>query len=43
VLLIKDGADFIFGAYCSEAWKMGSRFYGTGETFVFQLEVRASI
>lgn len=40
VMVIQDGSDFVFGCYCSEAWKMGPRFYGTGETFVFQLEVR---
>ena len=43
ILLVKDSSDFIFGGYCSEAWKMGPRFYGTGETFVFQLEVHPSI
>lgn len=40
ILVIKDSSDFIFGCYCSEAWKTTRRFYGTGETFVFQLEVR---
>eukprot|EP00210_Caulerpa_lentillifera_P002251 g2163.t1 len=38
VLVIQDSADFIFGCYCSEPWKTSHRFYGTGETFVFQLE-----
>lgn len=27
----------IFGAYCSEPWRLAPRFYGTGETFIFQL------
>ena len=30
----------VFGAYCSEPWKLSQRYYGTGETFVFQLEPR---
>ena len=42
VLIIKDTSDFVFGAYCSEAWRTAPRFYGTGETFVFELEVRCT-
>eukprot|EP00210_Caulerpa_lentillifera_P000566 g547.t1 len=38
VLVIKDSSHFVFGCYCSEAWKISQRFYGTGETFVFQME-----
>lgn len=30
----------MFGAYASEAWKVHARFYGTGETAVFQLHPR---
>lgn len=40
ILIIKDAAEHIFGAYCSEAWKVAPRFYGTGESFVFELEPR---
>lgn len=29
----------MFGAYTTESWRIAPRFYGTGETFVFQLEV----
>jgi len=38
VLVVKDPAEYIFGSFCSEAWKIAPRFYGTGESFVFQLE-----
>ena len=30
----------VFGAYCSEPWRQTSRYFGTGETFVFQLQPR---
>ncbi len=32
-------AGYIFGCYSEDGWKVMPRFYGTGETFVFQLEV----
>lgn len=32
-------AGFVFGAFTAEPWRVAPRFYGTGETFVFQLEV----
>ncbi|GMH33469.1 hypothetical protein BSKO_01303 [Bryopsis sp. KO-2023] len=38
ILIVRDTSGYTFGAYCSEAWRMAPRFYGTGETFVFQLE-----
>lgn len=38
ILVIKDPEEHIFGSYCSEPWKVAPRFYGTGESFVFQLE-----
>lgn len=38
VLLMKDPGGHVFGSYCSEAWKVAPRFFGTGESFVFQLE-----
>lgn len=40
VLVVRDMEKAIFGAFCSEPWKLSSRYYGTGETFVFQLHPR---
>jgi hypothetical protein len=37
VLLVRDGGGYVFGAFCPEAWRPSPRFFGTGETFVFQL------
>jgi len=39
LLVIRDGAGYVFGAYCSEAWKADSKnkYYGTGESFLFNL------
>jgi hypothetical protein len=37
VLLVRDTGGYVFGAFCPEAWKPSPRFFGTGETFVFQL------
>ncbi len=31
---------YVFGSFCSEPWRLSNRYYGTGETFVFQLEPR---
>ncbi|CEM03192.1 unnamed protein product [Vitrella brassicaformis CCMP3155] len=35
VLLIEDMGGTVFGAYCSEPFRHASKYYGTGETFVF--------
>lgn len=40
VLVVRDMGRAVFGAYCSEPWHLASRYYGTGETFVFQLVPR---
>uniref|UniRef100_A0A7S3R957 Oxidation resistance protein 1 n=1 Tax=Dunaliella tertiolecta TaxID=3047 RepID=A0A7S3R957_DUNTE len=40
LLFIKDTGGGVFGAYCSEPWRVGPRFYGSGETCVFQLYPR---
>jgi len=37
LLLVKDGSGCVFGAYVADAWRYNPRFYGTGETFVFQV------
>ena len=40
VLVVRDKGKAVFGAFCSEPWKLSTRYYGTGETFVFQLNPR---
>jgi len=37
VLLVRDTGGYVFGAFCPEVWRPNPRFFGTGETFVFQL------
>jgi hypothetical protein len=41
VLVVRDMGRAVFGAYCSEAWRQSPHYFGTGETFVFQLAPRA--
>jgi hypothetical protein len=44
VLLVRDGEGHVFGAYAPEPWRHATRFYGTGETFVFQVrKARSSL
>ncbi|GIL45755.1 hypothetical protein Vafri_2909 [Volvox africanus] len=38
VLLIRDFGGFTFGCYTPDSWRVAPRYYGSGETFVFQLE-----
>jgi len=40
VLVVKDTGGYVFGALAMEPWKIHTRFYGTGETSVFQLYPR---
>ena len=40
LLVVRDAAGAVFGAYAAEAWHMAPRFYGTGETFVFSVRRR---
>jgi hypothetical protein len=37
LLLVKDTGGAVFGAYVTEPWRFAPRFYGTGESFVFQV------
>lgn len=38
VILIEDYNKKVFGAYCTEEWRIRSGFYGTGESFVFKFD-----
>jgi len=38
MLVVQDGAGFVFGSFNTETWKMGARYFGTGESFVFQIQ-----
>ena len=40
LLLIRDAAGYIFGCFTPMPWRPSPRYYGTGETSVFQLQVR---
>ncbi|KAI8474831.1 MAG: TLD-domain-containing protein [Monoraphidium minutum] len=40
LLVVRDGGGAVFGAYTAEAWHVAPRFFGSGETFVFQLHPR---
>lgn len=37
VLVVRDGGGAVFGALATQAWHTAPRFYGTGESFVFQV------
>ena len=43
VLLVRDLGKAVFGAYCSEAWRTSSRYFGTGETFVFTVKPKPMV
>lgn len=43
VLLVRDMKKHVFGAFCSEPWRISSRYYGTGETFVFRVEPNPAV
>ncbi|KAG2432902.1 hypothetical protein HXX76_008633 [Chlamydomonas incerta] len=38
ILLIRDFGGYTFGCYTPDSWHVSPRYYGSGETFVFQLE-----
>lgn len=43
VLLVRDMSRHVFGAFCSESWRMSQRYFGTGETFVFRVEPNPAV
>lgn len=40
LLVIKDKLGWIFGGFCCEQWKMKTKFYGTGESFLYTFRNR---
>lgn len=40
LLLVRDGSGHVFGCYTTDSWRVAPRYFGSGETFVFQLQVR---
>lgn len=43
ILIIRDMNKYVFGAFCSESWRISSRYYGTGETFIFKVEPEPAV
>lgn len=43
VLIVRDMSKNVFGAFCSESWRISSRYYGTGETFVFRVDPEPAV
>lgn len=39
IMIIKDSNGCVFGAVLTEQWHSSSRFYGTGESFLFSFKV----
>ena len=39
MLVVRDTRQHVFGAFTAEPWRIAPRYYGTGESFVFQLQV----
>ena len=39
VLVVRDTQQHVFGCFTSESWRVAPRYYGTGESFVFQTQV----
>lgn len=35
LLVIKDTNGYVFGGFCCETWKQSTKFYGTGESFIY--------
>jgi hypothetical protein len=43
LLLVRDAGGAVFGAYVTDAWRYAPRFYGTGESYVFQVSAQKSV
>eukprot|EP00826_Nyctotherus_ovalis_P004002 TRINITY_DN1082_c0_g6_i1.p1 TRINITY_DN1082_c0_g6~~TRINITY_DN1082_c0_g6_i1.p1 ORF type:complete len:165 (-),score=30.62 TRINITY_DN1082_c0_g6_i1:293-787(-) len=43
IILIKDTKGNVFGGFASEKWHPSSRFYGTGESFLFTFKRKGSL
>jgi hypothetical protein len=43
ILLVKDKNGNVFGAVLTEQWHSSSRFYGTGESFLFSFKVKRRV
>jgi hypothetical protein len=45
ILVVRDMGRAVFGAFCSEPWRVNpqQRYYGTGETFVFRLQKQIGV
>ncbi|KAK9904683.1 hypothetical protein WJX75_000545 [Coccomyxa subellipsoidea] len=41
ILVVRDRQQHIFGCFTTESWRVAPRYYGTGESFVFQLQPKA--
>ena len=39
MLVVRDLQQHVFGSFTSESWRVAPRYYGTGESFVFQIQV----
>lgn len=35
LIVIKEKNNYIFGGYCTDSWRSATKFYGTGETFLY--------
>lgn len=38
LLVVRDTNNWVFGGFCCETWKKSTKFYGTGESFLFTLQ-----
>ena len=37
-MVVKDTNGYVFGGFTCETWKKSSKFYGTGESFLYTLK-----